>query len=183
MDKEMNNYLPNSEDDEFGKDSDFEIPQKTKNWFNIIFGILLFLIICLYVYLIVCNPQYIEPAKFGLPELLIGCMIILSIINIPWSELGFRVKKIGIIELEQVVKGQAKSNSDELADLQKQIDILNQRINNKQNESTETITTNAGSTEKEIDRLVYEFLCNYKEWAFSALRIHNWGGKRLDLRS
>ncbi|MEH0157317.1 hypothetical protein V6R21_24600 [Limibacter armeniacum] len=114
--------------------------------------------------IIVCNPGHIDPEKFGLPTTLIALIVILIVINLPWDKMGFRVKKIGMIELENVVKTQARGNSKELADLQRQIDELKAKLPEKTEDN-----------DSSLDDLVTKFLNQYSQWAFSALRIKKWG--------
>lgn len=155
---------------EIDQDVNFELPLSYRLWISIPTLILIIAVIGIYVYLIFCNPKHLDPEKFGLPLILITLLSILILINIPWSRLGFRVKKIGIIELENVVKEQAQNKSEELADLQKQIDELKEeRIN---------IQHGINTNRNEEDELILNFLKQYSQWAFSALRIKNWGGNQ-----
>ncbi len=160
-------------EEEFDKDASFELPKELRKKISWPTGILVFLILTLYFYLILCQPSLINPSEYGLPEILLAAVILLTFINIPWNKLGFRIKKIGVIELEQVIKGQAQSNSSEFADLQRQIDELkkwHQGIEYKK------------STENDLDELVVKFLKRYGQWAFSALRIQTWGGSREEFQ-
>lgn len=113
---------------EFDEDLSFELSKSIRWTISIPSLFMVLCILAIYAYLILWNPEYIEPDKYGLPVLFISLILILIIVNLPWNKLGFRIKKIGMIELENVVKGQAQNNSKELADLQKQIDQLKLKI-------------------------------------------------------
>lgn len=151
---------------EFGKSMATTIPQSIRILVSIFIGILTISIIALYTYLIICNPNYIDPSKFGIPELFLGSITILVLINIPWNKLGIRIKKIGNIELEQVVIAQSEDSSQGLADLQKQINELQRK--SEPGKQTE---------ENKLDNAIIEFLSLNETTAFSPLRI-KFKGKR-----
>ena len=153
-----------SGEEEFTNGDDFELSRTTRLLISIPISLLILSVLLIYIYLILCDPDYIDPDKYGLPSVLIFSTTILFATNIPWHKLGLRIKKIGMIELEQVVKGQAKNNSNELADLQKQIDEL------KKLQIKETVI-DAGtdfSIDNPLDQLIVKFLQQYNQWAFSA---------------
>ncbi len=156
------------QEEEYDKDLNFELPKSIRLLISVPTVLLILLILGVYFYLIFCNPCYIDPEKFGFSLILTTLIAILIVINIPWGKLGFRIKKIGMIELENIVKVQAKDNSKELADLQKQIDDLKIKINDPVEKIGDT----------DIDELVIKFLKQYSEWAFSGLRIKKWGAKQ-----
>ncbi|SRX74752.1 hypothetical protein [Aequorivita antarctica] len=157
------------QDTELDEDLSFELPESTRLIITIPAILVSLLIIGIYVYLIFCDPEYIDPEKFGFPAILIALVLTIIIINLPWNKLGFRIKKIGMIELENVVKGQAQNNSKELADLQKQIDGLRSKLS----------ANPIGLIEDNSpDELVIKFLEQYNQWAFSALRIRKWGARQ-----
>ena len=158
------------QDLELDEDLSFELPEFTRLIITIPAILVSLIIIVIYGYLIFCNPKYIDPDKFGFPAILIALISTIIVINLPWNKLGFRIKKIGIIELENVVKGQAQNNSKELADLQKQIDELKSKLSANKIELTD---------ENNCDGLVMKFLEKYNQWAFSALRIRRWGAKQI----
>jgi hypothetical protein len=157
------------QDTELDENLSFELPLSTRLLITIPAILLSLLIIGVYAYLIFCDPEYIDPEKFGFPAILIALILTIITINLPWNKLGFRIKKIGIIELENVVKGQAQNNSEELADLQKQIDELKSKLSTNQVELSE---------DNIPDEIVMKFLEKYSQWAFSALRISKWGAKQ-----
>ncbi|MFI1743204.1 hypothetical protein [Thalassobellus sediminis] len=157
------------QDTELDEDLSFELPESIRLIITIPAILVSLLIIGIYVYLIFCDPKYIDPEKFGFPAILITLILTIIIINLPWNKLGFRIKKIGMIELENVVKGQAQNNSKELADLQKQIDELKLKLSENQIELAD---------ENNSDEIVMKFLEKYSQWAFSALRIRKWGAKQ-----
>jgi hypothetical protein len=158
----------------FDKDIEFQLPKATKILFNIILIVLILLILTAYFYFILGTPQNIDPSKFGLSEIFIFLTIILAVINIPWGKMGIRIKKIGMLELEQVIKEQSSDNSIEFADLQKQIDELKEiKIENTQN----NINTVNKKNINELDNLILKFLEEHSNYAFSPLRIKNYGGE------
>ncbi len=152
---------------ELETNDEFEIPQKTKILLSILPGLLVISIVGIYCYLLFCDPEYIEPSKFGLPEILLLSIALLTIINIPWTKLGVRIKRIGILELEKVVKTQANGNSQEFADLQEQIDILKKKISPS--------SPSVADIENTLDEAILDFLRKYSNIAFSPLRIKNRG--------
>ncbi len=161
-------------EEEFDKNLSFELPSAIRWKITIPTSLLIALILGVYIYLIFCNPDYIDPEKFGLPTILIILIVILIVINLPWDKMGFRIKKIGMIELENVVKTQARGNSKELADLQQQIDELKRNLP-KENDDLER--------DNDLDMLVTKFLEQYSQWAFSALKIKKWGALQSGFES
>jgi hypothetical protein len=157
------------QDTELDEDLSFELPESTRKLITIPAILVSLFIIGIYAYLIFSDPEDIDPEKFGFPAILIALILTIIIINLPWNKLGFRIKKIGMIELENVVKGQAQNNSKELADLQKQIDELKSKLSTNQVELSEDNIS---------DKIVMEFLERYSQWAFSAVRISKWGAKQ-----
>lgn len=123
--------------------------------------ILILVILAGYTDLIFWNPNYLDPSKFGFPSLLGILIIILIAINVPWKKFGFRVKKIGSVELEQVMGGQAEGNAQQLGDLQAKIDELDDRLEHNSRMSVD------GS----IEDLVLSFLIKNERKAFSSTRI------------
>lgn len=164
-----NNTFGPEHDEELGEGMNFEIPRGTRVWFTWFAGFIIVAILGLYGYLLQFNPIHVDPSKFGFPIILLTAIVIITFVNIPWHALGFRVKRIGMVELEQVVKRQAVNKSNELADLQKQIDELKSLISKDNAQKP---------VEHELDDLVLKFLSQYNQWAFSALRIKRWGGER-----
>lgn len=145
--------------------TEFEFPKNYKIWITIFTGILSILIFSIYFYLIFCDPKYLDPEKFGLSSLLIFTLTLLLIVNLPWSKFGMRIKKIGMIELEEKVNGQAKNVSKDIADLQIIIDEIK--------------TSNGLIEEKtELEDLLAKFLRCFKAWAFSPSRIRDWGSTK-----
>jgi hypothetical protein len=150
-------------EEEIDKGVEFKMPFVTRLWISIPIGLLIVAILILYCYLIFC-PNGTDVSKFGIPEVLLLSITILTLVNVPWHNLGFRIKKIGIIELGEVVKGQAMSISEELADLQKQIDDLKINPNNSISRNDEN---------SKLDTLIMQFLSKNKTIAYSASRILN----------
>ncbi|VVV02580.1 hypothetical protein [Mesonia oceanica] len=165
----LNENVKNLPEEELDENLSFTLPLVIRWLISIPAIILIFSIIGIYTYLIFCSPDYIDPEKFGLPSILTILIIILIVVNIPWDKMGFRIKKIGMIELENVVKTQARDNSKELADLQKQIDELKSKLINSNNDL---------EIDKNLDNLVTQFLNQYSQWAFSASRIRRWGAQQ-----
>ncbi len=152
--------------------NEFEIPKNYRIVITILASLFSIFIISLYLYLIFCNPNYLDPGKFGLSTLLIFSLTLLLIVNLPWKKLGLRITKIGMIELAQTIKGQAKNVSKDIAELQVKIDEVGKK---------------AGGTgiieDNNLADLLIKFLTEYHSWSFSPLRIKNWGASKKDYYS
>ena len=143
-----------------------EIPVPFKVYITVIASIISIFIILLYVYLIFYNPNYLDPQKFGLSPLLIFFLTLLIFVNFPFERMGLRIKKIGMIELEAKVVGQAKDVSKEIADLQVKIDELAKGFSSNEKANIE---------DEDLRQLIIDLLKEYKRYAFSPSRIKNFG--------
>jgi hypothetical protein len=145
---------------------EFEVPKRYRIWITVLASIFTMLIISIYSYLICVNPKYLDPEKYGLSTLLIFMISLLLLVNLPWKKLGLRPKGayFEFIELDEKVQGQAKNVSKEIADLQTKIDEVEKRTG-----------VSKATNDVELQQLLIRFLERYKIWAFSPLRIKNWG--------
>jgi hypothetical protein len=163
---------PTSSKNSSSANSNFNIPSTIKLIITIASSVTILFIIGVYIYLIFRNPKYLDPQKFGLPTLLIFAFSVLLVVNLPWEKLGLRIKKIGMIELEEKIEVQAKDVSQEIAELQIKIDELEEKVLPIDN-----------SVKTKLSEIICKFLSKYDAWAFSASRIKTWGAQQKGFES
>ena len=172
----MNIGNDNSDDTEesITTDSPFYIPLKLRVIFTLLSSVLIVIYCTFLAFYIKFPDSYIPPSDLGINSILSFSLLILFLIWIPWEELGIRIKKIGGIEFQQIIDEQANERSHDIGYLTEQFEELEEKIseiNNINFKAKPDLT-------KELRPLLIKFLSQYDSWAFSPLRIKNWGGKQ-----
>ncbi len=117
--------------------------------------------------------NYVSPSSLGLPAILLFTASILFLLHLPWKKMGLRIKKIGAIEFEEIIKTQASEHTEEIAYLQSKITQIELKFSKQVNSAAEQLPP-----EDDIKNLILSFLTEYSQWSFSPLRIQNWGVKQ-----
>jgi hypothetical protein len=111
---------------EYLSDDDDEVentlPKQLTVWLVIIFGLCALVSLALIIFYALKKDA--KPSELNLGTVLIYCLTALVIVLIPWKKLGLRLKKVGFVEFERVIKTQKKEQILEIVSLQNQIDQL-----------------------------------------------------------
>jgi hypothetical protein len=146
------------------------------NWLRRLLTVILLLAIaiCLLLYVAyVKDPVHAaSPAELGLSGLFIFCVTALAIIHIPLHELGYRIKKVGAVEFEQVLNAQVAERAEENGYLEKRIAVLESVLEKKNFQSSEMFRQ---MNEPQLRKLLLDFLAANDRVSFSPLRIKEWG--------
>jgi hypothetical protein len=119
------------------------------------------------------DPQrMVSPSNLDISTLLLFALGVLSLIWVPWSALGIRIKKIGGIEVEQIMANQASEHAEEIGYLLNRIKALEAQCNSQ---AMGFVAPENAEAEDKLRDLIRRFLEEYKDWAFSPPRILNWG--------
>lgn len=118
------------------------------------------------------DPQnFASPSELQLGNLVIFSLSVLALVLIPWASLGLRIRKIGAVEFDRVVSGQAKEHIEEFAEVRSRIEELEVSMRH----SNEMATITEGLVAQELHPLLLKFLKETWPKAFSPLRIKKWG--------
>lgn len=137
-----------------GTDNTAGLESVLPRWTRILLSLFLIAVIVSCGFVIgfhIANPHSASPKELGIPTFLLFAIGALLIINIPWSRLGIRIKKIGSLEFEQVVLSQKKEQAELL-------DSLSQRVEKLEAGGQPTPSLPATRQQKELDDLLLKFL-------------------------
>jgi hypothetical protein len=109
-----------------------------------------------------------EPSKVDLVDLIIFCSLGLAFCALPWEQYQFRIRKIGPVELEQIVSAQAQERDEGLHELRKRVEAI------EAGRSLGVDEQRLDSRDEELARFVKSFLSAHNA-PFSPLRISSWG--------
>jgi hypothetical protein len=152
----------------------FDIPV----WFRWAASIVAFALIVLPTIVIVrysITPErFVSPTDLGLtPLILAGAAILLAALA-PWKALGLRIRKIGPLELEQVVTTQATEHAEEFTELRARIEELETKA--RRADEISPITEHLEDVE--LYPLLTKFLEEFRPTPFSPIRIRDWGSRQ-----
>jgi hypothetical protein len=110
-----------------------------------------------------------EPSKIGLIDFIIFCTIGLALCALPWERYQFRIRRIGPLEIEQIVSAQARERDEGLHELRQRVEAVEvagrPRSDNK---------SKLAAREEELAGLIKSFLSVHKA-PFSPTRLAVWG--------
>lgn len=125
------------------------------------------------------------PDKVGIPTLLGILIAIVALTALPLQKMGIKVQKVFGVEFASVVQAQADERVREIAELRNQLVNLEKRVT--ASESSKGGSSNEGlRIRRDLEPLQAElarFLLQYRKWAFSPTRIHNWGASQNGFES
>ncbi len=158
--------------------SEGEPIQGLPRWVQVVIGLSATTVLCVSVFLMwkyIDDPKsYASPKELQLSNLLIFSLSVLLFILVPWGKLGIRIRKIGSVEFDRVVSGQAREHAEEFAELRARIEELEGRVRGMDEVATisETFAT------PELRPLILKFLNDFQPNAYSPLRIKKWGSRQ-----
>lgn len=146
--------------------SDF-IPPWIKITFTTAAGLIsLFCFLIIFKYLI----EQGTPFPKDIVSLMAYCVIFMVFINVPWSKLFYKIKKIGPVEFQHIFEAQIK----EIADLEDRLSALEESVDI----ADELSSFMDDFYKAEVMDKLSSFLYENRPTAFSPLRIQEWGGKK-----
>ncbi len=119
----------------------------------------------------------VAPKELELTNILLFSLACLLFFGVPWHSLGLSLKKFGPLEFERKLEGQSVEHIKDISVLEEKLASLEAAIENN-------LGNNLQANVQELDineglkTLVIQFLSDFDEWAFSPLRIENWGSKQ-----
>jgi len=161
------------------------LPKKLTVWLAIIFGLCALASLALIIFYALRRDA--KPSELNLGTVLIYCLTALVIVLIPWKKLGLRLKKLGFVEFERVIKTQKKEQIVDIVSLQKQIDQLKGIPPIGTGPVGERAVEPMAGTPRDVKRngeresllgLLQKFLQHYSRYYFSPSRIKFWGATR-----
>lgn len=117
------------------------------------------------------KDQYASPSSMGLSGIFLFSLTALICVWVPWSRLGVRITKIGGVEFERILNGQASEHAEEIAYLQERIEALEHHVRHPES----GVLFEEILYEVPLREALMRFLNAYSEWAFSPSRIKSWG--------
>lgn len=167
------------------KDRHFILPR----WIKYILSAALLVgaIMCVILfYMFITGATTASPKDLGLVTIFIFIVTILGIAWVPWDKLGLKIKKIGVVEFEDIVTTQHTEHKDDIANLYKRIKELEQINTNMASRCKEhklaldhaSCPVGKCTSEDEINVLLMQFLTKWPKHKFSSTRILNWGSKQ-----
>lgn len=152
----------------------FEIP----GWFRWLASLLaLGLIVPSTIFIVrysLTPDRFVSPADLGLIQLMMAGTVILLLALAPWRALGLRIRKVGFLEFDRVVSGQAAENAQEFTELRTRIEELETRLRGVD----EMTPISEHLEDVELYPLLSKFLHEFRPTAFSPLRIRDWGSRQ-----
>lgn len=158
--------------------SEGEPIQGLPKWIKIITASICIIILSTSVFLmwkyVEAPQQYASPKELQLVNLIIFSLSILILVLVPWNKMGIRIRKIGTVEFDRVVSGQARENAEEFAELRARIEELEGRTDGM--DEINSITEHFSGIE--LRPLLLKFLKSYEPKAYSPLKIYKWGSRQ-----
>lgn len=158
-------------DEPLAPDTEARIPR----WYRVVaiaVGLALLLPPLAYMVRYSLKPSgFASPSTLGLGQLILaGAFILLAAIT-PWSSLGLRIRKVGILEFDRVIRTQASEHAEELTEIRERLSELEHTARGMD----ETSGISDHLEDLDLRPLLVSFLKQYRPRAFSPLRIQRWG--------
>lgn len=152
----------------------FEVP----TWFRWVSAVLaLGLIVPSTIFIVrysLAPTQYVSPTTLGVVQLILAGTLILLFALAPWRALGLRIRKVGFVEFERVLSGQANENALEFTELRTRIEELEAKIRGLDDVSS----ISEHFEDVELLPLLSKLLDENKPTALAPLKIREWGSRQ-----
>lgn len=152
-------------------------------WIRWLFGgisfVLLSICIRLYVLYIRDPGTYASPSDLELSTISIFAFIVLLLCVVPWGSMGLRIRKIGVLEFEQVIQTQAGEHAEEIGDLLLRVEGIEKEL--RRHDEMAELSENLAS--QKLRPLLFRFLRENYPKAYSPVRIRSWGGQQKGYES
>lgn len=147
--------------------------QRLGFWFSVLGS----LIVIAYLAAFASGHVAASPNDLGLGSILLFLLASVLFFSIPWAGMGLRLKKFGPLEFERKLEGQSEERIKDVAALEDRIRKLELALGNAAS-PLPVAGLALDPEEVELQELVVKFLTEFGEWAFSPLRIENWGASQ-----
>lgn len=165
---------PGEEEPLAADDGSFEIP----TWFRWVAAALsLALIVPSIVFVVrysLAPAQFVSPTELGITQLILAGTVILLFALAPWKALGLRLRKVGFLEFDRVISGQAAEHAQELTELRTRLDEMETKVRGMD----EISSISEHLEDVELIPVIVKFLEQHRPRAFSPLRIRDWGSRQ-----
>lgn len=152
----------------------FEVP----TWFRwVASAVALMLIVPSTVFIVrysLSPAQFVSPKELGVIQMILAGTVILLFALAPWKALGLRLRKVGFLEFERVVSGQAAEHAQELTELRTRLDEMEVKVRG----IDEIAPISEHLEDVDLRPLLNKFLEQHRPTAFSPLRIRDWGSRQ-----
>lgn len=118
--------------------------------------------------------RYVSPASLGVVQLILAGTVILLFALAPWRALGLRIRKVGFVEFDRVLSGQANENALEFTELRTRIEELEAKIRGL--DGVGSISEHLEDVE--LYPLLNKFLNENRPTALSPLKVREWGSRQ-----
>jgi hypothetical protein len=152
----------------------FEVP----TWFRwVASAVALVLIIPSILFIVrysLTPDQFVSPTELGVIQLILAGTVILLFALAPWKALGLRLRRVGFLEFDRVISGQAAEHAQELTELRTRLDEMETKVRGMD----EISSISEHLEDVELLPLLVRFLEQHRPTAFSPLRIRDWGSRQ-----
>ncbi len=170
----LESNLETSEEEVGTATSPFVLPTALKWVVSTIAVVFLALCIAFFSMYLKDPTRFASPSELGLTPIFLFSISALFVVWMPWQRLGLRITKLGGVEFQQVVAGQASEHAEDISNLEYRIQALEENIRKKD----ELADITERFQEPELKRLLLDFLTKQKGVPFSPVRILAWGAKQ-----
>ena len=118
-------------------------------------------------------PISASPRNLGTIPIFIFGLTMLAALWIPWDKLGLRIKKIGVLEFEEIIAEKEEEHSEDISNLYKKIRLLEWKLHDLSNDLEEL-----QDDDKVVKDMILDLLAKYPKSSFSSTRILSWGPKQ-----
>jgi hypothetical protein len=115
-----------------------------------------------------------DPSKMDLIQFLVVLAVAFGICKLEWENFQFRIRKIGPVELDQIISTQADERERDISELRKRVQALERAQSGRVLEAQSL----SSPEPEELKGLLERFLSNYAAWSFSPTRISTWGSSK-----
>lgn len=118
--------------------------------------------------------RFVSPSDLGVVQLILSGTLLLLFAMAPWKTLGLRIRKVGFLEFDRVISGQAAEHAQEMAELRTRIDEMESTVRGL----NEIASITESFEDAELVPLLTKFLKQHRPTAYSPLRIRDWGSRQ-----
>jgi len=174
VDREKDQRNDPGEDPLVTDDTSFEVPAWFR-WVASAIAIVLIVPPIVFIFRYSFSPgRFVSPSELGVIQLILAGTAILLFALAPWKALGLRLRKVGILEFDRVISGQAAEHAEVLAEFRTRLDELETMVRGM----SEIAPISEHLEDLDLVPLITRFLSDHRPTAYSPLRIRDWGSRQ-----